>query len=147
MPKRKEIRYEDVVATCSKAKFLVAKIVDNIDVDVSSRHTKRIALSLWKPSYILNRGRSGKLRHEVRRRLQYILCKLVDRHNWIEASGVLGMLLKGTCKDTSPMNNRLKYWVGMLIHIFNVFKLLFSLVWVHWMENGSKENFGRVIKL
>uniref|UniRef100_F6H1Y8 Uncharacterized protein n=1 Tax=Vitis vinifera TaxID=29760 RepID=F6H1Y8_VITVI len=112
MRKREKNGYEDVVAKCSNAKFDVGKIVDNVDSDVSLRRIKRIILSVKKPSYI-RRLRSGKLRHEVRCRLQYLLSKLVDRHNWKEASGVLGMLLKGTCKDTSPMNNRVKYWVTM----------------------------------
>ena len=110
MRKREKIGYEDVVAKCSNAKFDVGKIVDNVDTDVSLRRIKRIILSVKKPSYI-RKLRSGKLRHEVRCRLQYLLSKLVDRHNWKEASGVLGMLLKGTCKDTSPMNSRVKYWV------------------------------------
>ncbi|XP_034678764.1 uncharacterized protein LOC117908991 isoform X1 [Vitis riparia] len=112
MRKREKIGYEDVVAKCSNAKFDVGKIVDNVDTDVSLRRIKRIILSVKKPSYI-RKLRSGKLRHEVRCRLQYLLSKLVERHNWKEASGVLGMLLKGTCKDTSPMNNRVKYWVTM----------------------------------
>ena len=113
MRTRENNGYEDVVAKCSKAKFDVGKIIDNIDVDVSSRHFKRIVLSVWKPSYIRKQC-PGKLRYKVRCRLQYILSKLVDQHNWKEASGVLAMLLKGTCKDMSPINNRMKYWVWML---------------------------------
>lgn len=113
MRKRERVGYEDVVAKCSKAKFDVRQIVDDADTDVSLRHINRILLSLSKPSFV-RRVCHGKLRHGVRCRLKYLLSKLVQRHNWEEASGVLSILLKGTSKDTSPANNRMKYWVCML---------------------------------
>ena len=71
---------------------------------------KRVVLSLTKPSYSLGLG-SKTLRAENRARLSYLLGKLMKQHNWTEASGVLSVLLKGTCKDKSLPNNRFKYSV------------------------------------
>ncbi|KAF8025848.1 hypothetical protein BT93_F2627 [Corymbia citriodora subsp. variegata] len=74
------------------------------------RLLKRIMLSLTKPSSALGLG-EGSLRSENRRRLSRLLRKLVRRHSWAEASGVLSVLLKGTCKEKCPEHNRLKYSV------------------------------------
>ncbi|PON52793.1 TAF RNA polymerase I subunit A [Parasponia andersonii] len=73
-----------------------------------SRLARRVVLSLTKPSYCLGLG-SKTLRSENRARLSYLLGKLTRQHNWTEASGVLSVLLKGTCKDKSLANNRFKY--------------------------------------
>ncbi|XP_057963676.1 uncharacterized protein LOC131154876 isoform X2 [Malania oleifera] len=75
-------------------------------------NVKRVVLSLIKPSYTLGLGLK-KVRPENRGRLCYLLSRLVGQHNWTEASGVLSLLLKGTCKDNSPMQNRMKYRVTM----------------------------------
>ncbi|KAK3036303.1 hypothetical protein RJ639_031275, partial [Escallonia herrerae] len=78
-----------------------------------------IILSVTKPSYTLRRGVGiprpdiAALRWENRNRLRESLRKLLRRHNWDEASGLLGVLLKGTCKDTSNSNNRMKYLAVM----------------------------------
>ncbi|XP_015574198.1 uncharacterized protein LOC8277924 [Ricinus communis] len=73
---------------------------------------KRIILSLAKPSYLLGLG-SDNLRPENRARLRHLLRKLVRQHCWTEASGVLSVLLKGTCKENHPTMNRFKYLVSM----------------------------------
>lgn len=79
------------------------------DLDPSDvRLMKRIELALTTPSYLLCRG-SKQLRTENRQKLSFLLRRLVQRQNWAEASGVLSVLLKATCKDRSPENNRLKY--------------------------------------
>ncbi|KAL7249633.1 hypothetical protein ACSBR1_011759 [Camellia fascicularis] len=77
-----------------------------------SRLVKRILLSVTKPSYTLAIG-SEKVRVKNLARLRRILSKLVRRHNWEEASGVLSVLLKGTGNEKSPPKNRSKYWVAM----------------------------------
>ncbi|PSR95708.1 Xaa-Pro dipeptidyl-peptidase [Actinidia chinensis var. chinensis] len=77
-----------------------------------SRLIKRILLSLTKPSYTLVTG-SENVRVKNRARLRRILSRLVRRHNWEEASGVLSVLLKGTGNEKSPSKNRTKYWVAM----------------------------------
>ncbi|WCJ32261.1 hypothetical protein M5689_013699 [Euphorbia peplus] len=80
----------------------------------------RTVLSVTEPSYLLGLG-SGRLRPQNRVRLCSLLHKLMRQHNWVEASGVLSILLKGTCKDKCPMMNRFKYSVSMelLKHIDN----------------------------
>ncbi|XVF78683.1 hypothetical protein PTKIN_Ptkin14bG0155200 [Pterospermum kingtungense] len=79
---------------------------------------KRLILSLTKPSYLLSLGRVH-IRWENRQRLCYLLEKLVAKHKWAEASGVLTILLKGTSNDCSADLNRLKYTesVKLLKHI------------------------------
>lgn len=73
---------------------------------------KRLKLSLTKPSYLLTL-RYVHIRWENRQRLCYLLERLVKRHNWAEASGVLSLLLKGTSHDFSADLNRLKYSVWL----------------------------------
>lgn len=73
---------------------------------------KRLMLLLTKPSYTLALGFMNA-RHENRIKLRYLLRKLVRQQNWVETSGVLSTLLKGTCKEGSLQNNRMKYWVAM----------------------------------
>ncbi|KAE8732147.1 S-locus lectin protein kinase family protein [Hibiscus syriacus] len=79
---------------------------------------KRLKLSLAKPSFLLTLGRVH-IRWENRQRMCYLLEKLVKKHNWAEASGVLSLLLKGTSNDCSADLNRLKYSVSirLLKHI------------------------------
>uniref|UniRef100_A0A3Q7XHK2 Uncharacterized protein LOC101507338 n=2 Tax=Cicer arietinum TaxID=3827 RepID=A0A3Q7XHK2_CICAR len=80
----------------------------------------RIRLSLTRPSYVL--GLSPKpLRSEHRRRLRYLLRRFVNQHDWVGASGVLSVYLKGTVNDTSPLKNRFKFWVllELLKHVEN----------------------------
>ncbi|KAI9075360.1 hypothetical protein K1719_042672 [Acacia pycnantha] len=71
---------------------------------------KRIISSLTKPSYI-QRLRSNKLRSQHHDILLKLLHKLVNRQNWVEASGVLSVYLRATVKETSPFENRFKYLV------------------------------------
>ncbi|GAB2278000.1 hypothetical protein Dimus_012700 [Dionaea muscipula] len=77
-----------------------------------AKFTRRIERSLTKPSYTLTLGPTD-VRQKNRGRLRYLLYKLVRGHNWKEASGVLSTLLKGTCRERSLLNNRMKYWVAM----------------------------------
>ncbi|KAL5542750.1 hypothetical protein UlMin_010460 [Ulmus minor] len=81
-------------------------------VATSTRLEKRAILSLTKPSHTLALG-SKEVRTENRSRLSYLLRRLVRQHSWTEASGVLSVLLKGTCKDKSMVNNRFKYSILM----------------------------------
>ncbi|XP_015899123.2 uncharacterized protein LOC107432494 isoform X1 [Ziziphus jujuba] len=87
------------------------EVNDNTDA-TSTRLMKRIVLSLTKPSYILGIG-SKTIRAENRIRLSHLLRRLVRQRNWTDASGVLSVLLKGTCKDRSPISNRFKYSASM----------------------------------
>ncbi|XP_047334719.1 uncharacterized protein LOC124938342 [Impatiens glandulifera] len=82
--------------------------------EVKFRRIKRILLSITKPSYTLRLG-GENVRAEHRNRLQYLLCMLVRRHNWEEASGVLSVLLKATVGNKSPIKNRIKYGVALEI--------------------------------
>ncbi|XP_050105317.1 uncharacterized protein LOC126584978 isoform X2 [Malus sylvestris] len=87
---------------------------------------KRIVLSLSKPSYLLGVG-STRPRAEHRARLTKLMRKLVKQRNWVEASGVLSVLLEGSQKERSPANNRFKYWVlmEMLEHLdSNAYKVM-----------------------
>lgn len=102
------------------------------------KNTKRIMLSVTKPSYTLKRGITGhdlrSLRSEHRNRLRYILRQLIRRQNWNEAAGVLSLLLKGTYKEKGYLNNRNKYWVCLLAILFLHKFLLGGLMLVHIMN-------------
>ncbi|XP_062093582.1 uncharacterized protein LOC133799581 isoform X2 [Humulus lupulus] len=87
-----------------------AMILDNTPFSLS----KRAILSLTKPSYALGLG-SKTFRRENRDRLSYLFSKLMTHHQWTQATGVLSLLLKGTCKDKSLPNNRFKYTALMEI--------------------------------
>ena len=84
------------------------KVISGDDQD--RRIYKRSRLLLIKPSYTLKQG-SKSIQDEHRVKLRGLLYKLVRQQNWLEASGVLSVLLKGTCKERSLQNNRFKYWV------------------------------------
>ncbi|XP_065873937.1 uncharacterized protein [Euphorbia lathyris] len=73
---------------------------------------KRVISSVTRPSYLLALG-SDKMRPKNRVRLCHLLKKLMRQHNRAEASGVLSILLKGTCKDKGSRMNRFKYSVSM----------------------------------
>ncbi|KAI3427582.1 uncharacterized protein J3R85_009421 [Psidium guajava] len=108
------------------------------------RLAKRIMLSLTKPSYVLGLG-GGNLRSEHRRRLDRLLRKLARQRDWAEASGVLSVLLKGTCRDRCPEQNRLKYSVLMevLDHIEanRVKSTRIKYIYDNWTRRiGSKRN-------
>ncbi|KAI8557826.1 hypothetical protein RHMOL_Rhmol04G0040700 [Rhododendron molle] len=77
-----------------------------------SRLVKGILVSLTKPSHTLKTG-SENVRTKNRARLRRLLSRLVWRHNWDEASGVLSVLLRGTGNERSPSRNRTKYWVAL----------------------------------
>ncbi|XP_050218712.1 uncharacterized protein LOC126669311 isoform X2 [Mercurialis annua] len=85
-----------------------------IDEEYLQNYYKRSLLCSSKPSYLLGLG-SHNIRPENRVRLCRILQKLVGQHNWVEASGVLSILLKGTHKEIDPTINRFKYSVSMEI--------------------------------
>ncbi|KAG4958291.1 hypothetical protein AAZX31_13G008900 [Glycine max] len=84
------------------------------------KEAKRIFLSLTKPLLVL--GLDPKpLRLEHRARLRHLLRRLVNRQQWVAASGVLSAYMKGTLNDTSPHTNRLKFWalLELLKHVEN----------------------------
>ncbi|XP_058779567.1 uncharacterized protein LOC131653446 [Vicia villosa] len=91
---------------------------DTSQLSARKKKEMRIRLSLTKPSYVL--GLSPEpLRSEHRRRLQYLLRKLVNQQDWVGASGVISVYLKGTLKDSSISKNRFKYWtlLELLKHV------------------------------
>ncbi|GER53453.1 hypothetical protein STAS_30975 [Striga asiatica] len=67
------------------------------------------------PSYCLRQGIGDlqcfgeKHRSQHRKRLWRLLYKLLLRHSWAEAGGVLSVLLQATAADRSPSVNRAKY--------------------------------------
>lgn len=77
------------------------------------KRDRRIVTRLTKPCTTLVHGSKGNLSHQNRIRLRYLLNKLVKRRNWSDAAGVLSVLLKGTCKERSLHDNRIKYSVAM----------------------------------
>ncbi|KAL1350076.1 uncharacterized protein [Arachis hypogaea] len=77
---------------------------------------KRILLSLTNPSYVLRLG-SKPLRLDYCTRLRYLLTKLVKKHDWATASGVLSAYLKGTMNDKSPFRNCLKFSSRYRVHV------------------------------
>ncbi|KAK4771190.1 hypothetical protein SAY87_031722 [Trapa incisa] len=99
----------ELLDTCGKRK---RKNCGDDAEDDDVRLMKRKEFALTIPSYLLCLG-SKQLRTENRQMLYFLLSRLVQQHNWVEASGVLSVLLKATCKDRSPENNRLKYQVLM----------------------------------
>ncbi|XP_045801286.1 uncharacterized protein LOC123895116 [Trifolium pratense] len=93
---------------------------DTSQLSARKKKEMRIRLSLTRPSYVL--GLCTKpLRSEHRKRLHYLLRKLVNQHDWVGASGVMSVYLKGTVHDTSPLKNRFKFWVllELLNHVPN----------------------------
>lgn len=100
-----------------------------IDTDLAAKNKllKGIILSSTKPSYSLQRGRGTSntefesLRWLNRNRLSCIMRKLMRRRNWDEVSGVLSVILNGTCTDKSVNRNRIKYLVSWWFHIFVLF--------------------------
>ncbi|KAI4374689.1 hypothetical protein MLD38_012654 [Melastoma candidum] len=76
--------------------------------DPHAESAKRIMLLLTKPSYAMKQ-KSESLRSYHRRRLRFLLSRLIREQNWVEACGVLSVYLTATVKDRSPENNRFKY--------------------------------------
>lgn len=83
-----------------------------------ARKISTIALLNEKPSYCFKRGVTAigssqggceSLRSRHRKKLRLLLRKLMLQHNWIEASGVLSVLIKGTVREKSIPRNRFKY--------------------------------------
>ncbi|XP_065878406.1 uncharacterized protein [Euphorbia lathyris] len=85
---------------------------DECHITQQEKAYKRIISSVSRPSYLLQLG-SDKMRPKNRVRLCHLLKKLMRQHNRVEASGVLSILLKGTCKDKGSRMNRFKYSVSM----------------------------------
>ncbi|CAK8535048.1 unnamed protein product [Lathyrus sativus] len=93
---------------------------DTSQLSERKKKEMRIRLLLTKPSYAL--GLCPKpFRSEHRRRLQYLLRRLVNQQDWVGACGVLSVYLKGTIKDTSILKNRFKFWalLELLKHVGN----------------------------
>nr|XP_011460754.1 PREDICTED: uncharacterized protein LOC105350432 isoform X1 [Fragaria vesca subsp. vesca] len=85
---------------------------DGAQAAASSRLLNRIVLSLSKPSTLLGIG-ATRPRTLHRAKLENLLRKLVRHHSWVDAAGVLSVLLGGRAGETSPANNRFMYWVMM----------------------------------
>lgn len=95
------------------------KAVTTDDTDNDDRRAtrmKRITLALTKPSFVMGLG-PKMVRAENRSTLLNFMHKLMMQHNWVEASGVLSMLLKGTLRDRCPIKNRLKYSVKFILPV------------------------------
>ncbi|KAH7543985.1 hypothetical protein JRO89_XS15G0077000 [Xanthoceras sorbifolium] len=109
------MNFEDGAKTEHKTrKRRLSTMMDEGHIQIPEKSYKKIILSLMKPSYLLRLGLGSKnIRSENRKRLHYLLHKLVRQRNWADASGVLSVLLKGTSKEKSPIANRLKYTVSM----------------------------------
>ncbi|XP_050882960.1 uncharacterized protein LOC127086273 isoform X2 [Lathyrus oleraceus] len=93
---------------------------DTSQLSERKKKEMRIRLSLTKPSYVLALC-SKPFRSEHRRRLQYLLRRLVNQQDWVGASGVISVYLKGTIKDSSILKNRFKFWalLEILKHVGN----------------------------
>ncbi|KAL8189247.1 hypothetical protein R6Q57_028813 [Mikania cordata] len=117
---------------------------DGVVVSSKKRNPKGILLSVMKPSYTLKRGIGRDLRSlrcEHRKRLRYLLRQLVRQQNWVEAAGVLSLLLKGTHRDNSLSTNRTKYWatLKLLEHMGSpkVNPKKFQYVYGLWLKKDS----------
>lgn len=108
---------------------------DTSQLSERKKKEMRIRLSLTKPSYVLGLC-SKPFRSEHRRRLQYLLRRLVNQQDWVGASGVISVYLKGTIKDSSILKNRFKFWV-MAYFPFAVFEnsklWIFCFRLIFWM--------------
>ncbi|CAI9088738.1 OLC1v1023159C1 [Oldenlandia corymbosa var. corymbosa] len=86
-----------------------------------ARNIKGIIRTSLKPSYSLQRGTGypnphpggESLRSMHRRRLRLLLKKLIGKGNWVEASGVLSVLLQASPSETSTSRIRRKYWAAL----------------------------------
>ncbi|XP_050371614.1 uncharacterized protein LOC126789495 [Argentina anserina] len=87
---------------------------DEAQAEAPSRRLKRIVKSLSKPSTLLGIG-ATRPRTLHRAKLEKLLRKLVRHHSWVDAAGVLSVLLGGGACDWSPANNRFMYSVLMEI--------------------------------
>ncbi|XP_073158144.1 uncharacterized protein [Henckelia pumila] len=92
------------------------------DPDEQLKKERRIngaSLASHKPSYCLMKfggssqceGESLRSRH--RKKLRWLVKKLIKARNWTEAGGVLSVLLQGSGRDKSPSRNRAKYWAAL----------------------------------
>ncbi|PIN16025.1 hypothetical protein CDL12_11321 [Handroanthus impetiginosus] len=96
-----------------------------VRASLKARKVKETLLAINKPSYCLKKGLGSlqcggeSLRSQHRKRLWRLLQKLMRGHNWVEASGVLSVLLQGTVRDQSLSSNRDKYLavLDLLNHI------------------------------
>ncbi|GAA0171926.1 hypothetical protein LIER_25852 [Lithospermum erythrorhizon] len=93
-----------------------------INPSIKSRRVNGTIMANAKRSYCMKRGIGSCLKNqgvsimfEYKRRLRRLLKKLIRRHNWVDAAGVLGVLLKATTRDKSSRHNRFKYWAAMEI--------------------------------
>ncbi|KAL9270581.1 hypothetical protein AKJ16_DCAP15655 [Drosera capensis] len=103
---------------------------------------KRTELSLTKPSYTLTLAPEN-VRHLNRRRLHHLLFKLIKGRKWEDASEVLSILMRRTCKGRSLLDNRLKYWAAMELFRHkegdNVFSNNISRRFDSWRNNAGRE--------
>lgn len=88
-----------------------------INPSAEARRIKSVILANTKPSICLKRG-IGSLQQDLRslqskhrKRLRHLLKKLMRKHKYAEASGVMSVLLKGTTKETAIFKTRTKFRV------------------------------------
>ncbi|XP_057795913.1 uncharacterized protein LOC131012025 [Salvia miltiorrhiza] len=117
-----------------------------------TKRFKGALLAVHKPSHCLKTGvgsfqcGGGSLRFQHRTRLFRLLNQLLSRHNWVEASGVLSVLIQGTIKDRSLSGNRAKYTATLeLLSVINGENLRsrrIQSVYDLWMrKNGSLKSW------
>ncbi|GAB2211655.1 hypothetical protein Drorol1_Dr00024981 [Drosera rotundifolia] len=111
---------------------------------------KRTELSLTKPSYTLTLAPEN-VRHLNRRRLHHLLFKLIKGRKWEDASEVLSVLMRRTCKGRSLLDNRLKYWAAMELFRHkdgnNVFSNNISRLFDSWRNNAGREKEDLLVDL
>ncbi|KAK4387110.1 hypothetical protein Sango_2581600 [Sesamum angolense] len=116
-PKQENQESETPTKINRKAPRKLHEFEDQSSAKASSkaRKIKGALLAVNKPSYCLKKGVGSlqcggeSLRSQHRKRLWRLLKKLIRRHNWADASGVLSVLLQGTVRDQSLSRNRAKY--------------------------------------
>ncbi|XP_043701187.1 uncharacterized protein LOC122651738 isoform X2 [Telopea speciosissima] len=105
-----ETESKDIAEQNNNGKRKIQRKVNEGCNPAVERPLKKTCVSFTKPSYI---PRLNNVRTENCGRITHLTGKLMRQHNWKEASGTLSVALKGTCKETSPVKNRIKYTAVM----------------------------------
>ncbi|CAN4075565.1 unnamed protein product [Withania somnifera] len=90
-----------------------------INPSTEARRINSVILANTKPSVCLKRGIGSlhqdcpSLQSEHRKRLRHLLQKLMRKHKYAEASGVMSVLLKGTTKETALFKTRTKFTAAL----------------------------------
>lgn len=90
-----------------------------INPSAEARRINSVILANTKPSVCLKRGIGSlhqdrrTLQSEHRKRLRHLLKKLMRKHRYVEASGVMSVLLKGTTKENAVFKTRTKFLAAL----------------------------------